>query len=107
MIGDLINAISHCGSGRVRQAIRESRKALDCANGRSSATPNALRVAAGLGLAELALRFDAYRPALTKAVFDGRNRPFTIRDCVRADATDLNSITIDGGTLLRFNALTI
>jgi hypothetical protein len=43
----------------------------------------------------------------TKAVFDGRNRLFTLRDCARAEAIDLDSIMIDGGTFLPFNASTI
>jgi len=42
-------------------------------------------------------------------MFDEKNRAFRVRACARAKATDLNSITIDGGTfnastLQRFNA---
>ena len=65
-------------------------------------------VPAGIGLAELAPPISSIPSPVTKAVFDGRNRPFRIRDCVRAEATDLHSITIDAATfsaskLRRFN----
>jgi hypothetical protein len=35
-------------------------------------------------------------PELRKAAFDGRTRALSVRACDRAEATDFNSMTIDG-----------